>query len=492
MADMPGAELQEESLSAIRKSQETIIETVRTWVGTVQSISPRLPSVQVLLADKLPRPEEVVASAYDFDEALLASQRKFAEEVARAPTVQLPGDADGAWRETSCHITLGGWPGSDPCRRRLLYLASAYYMHQRRANGRKGAGQWKQADCRLHPAARQHAWGSEVSRSRYACSGALRIAYELRGTLYRRRPWLVLVQGMGFDRLGWQPVLGRLGRRFRLVLMDNRGSGRSDRPAGPFAVADMVGDVVAVLDAVGVHRAHVLGASLGGMVAQELAITHPDRVDGLVLACTTPGWPFAYPMPAATVRLIAATADMTAEAAVRRHTENALSARTVQHRPELVDRLVRLQESRPAGMGILSAQASAGARYAGQLRQARIRARTLIVHGDADTVVDPRNARLLAERIPDAQLVTFPGLGHLLFWEDPGGFADAVASFLLGDVRVGKRAPGIGSKIRRARSPADEALRCEGPYPTGSSGLAALGAPGQGKSVFSRPGCRVR
>ena len=289
---------------------------------------------------------------------------------------------------------------------------------------------------------------TRAGRTRYVSSGVARIGYELRGTWHRRRPWLVLIQGMGFDRLGWQPVLGRLGRHFRLVLMDNRGSGRSDRPAGAIAVADMVGDVVAVLDAAGIHRAHVLGASLGGMVAQELAVTHPERVNGLVLACTTPGWPLAYPMPAPTVRLIAATADMTPDAAARRHTENALSARTVRRRPELVDRLVRLQGIRPADPGTLRAQARAGARYAGHLRQARIRARTLIVHGDADTVVDPRNARLLAERIRGARLVIFPGLGHLLFWEDPDAFAAAVASFLL----------------------------AESPYRTGPSGLVTAGA----------------
>jgi 3-oxoadipate enol-lactonase len=274
-------------------------------------------------------------------------------------------------------------------------------------------------------------------RTRYARSGALRIAYEVRGAWFGWRPWLVLVQGMGFDRHGWQPVLGKLGRRFRLVLIDNRGSGGSDRPAKALAVADMAGDVVAVLDAAGVHRAHVLGASLGGMVAQELAITRPERVDGLVLACTTPGWPFAYPMPAATVRLIGATAGLTAEAALRRHTENALSAATVQHRPELVDRLVRLQSSRRMDTEIRSAQARAGARYAGRLRQARIQARTLVVHGGADTVVDPRNARLLAERIPGAQLALFPGLGHLLFWEDPDGFSDTVACFLAGQAHHG-------------------------------------------------------
>jgi pimeloyl-ACP methyl ester carboxylesterase len=137
-------------------------------------------------------------------------------------------------------------------------------------------------------------------------------------------------------------------------------------------------------------------------------------------------------MPAASVRLMATTARMTAGAARRRHTENALSARTVRERPELVDRLFELQADRPIDRGTLSAQAEAGARFAGRLRQACIRARTLVLHGGADAVVDPRNARLLAERIPGARLAAFPGLGHLLFWEDPDGFAGAVSSFLLG------------------------------------------------------------
>jgi len=274
-----------------------------------------------------------------------------------------------------------------------------------------------------------------MSRTRYARSGALRIAYELRGTLHRRRPWLVMIQGMGLDRLGWQPVLGTLGRHFRLVLVDNRGFGSSSRTDGSFSVADMAGDVVAVLDAAGIRRAHVMGASLGGMVAQELAIAHPERVDGLILACTAPGWPSAYPMPAASVRMLAATAALTAEAALRRHTENALSARTVRDHPELASRLIEIQRSRPAGAAALSAQAAAGARYAGRLRQRRIRARTLVLQGGADTVVDPRNARLLADLIPGAELVIFPELGHLLFWEDPDGFADATASFLLARTR---------------------------------------------------------
>src|SRR5271169_937182 len=280
----------------------------------------------------------------------------------------------------------------------------------------------------------------QVNRTRYARNGTLRIAYELRGTMHRRRPWLVLIQGMGLDRLGWEPVLRKLRRRFRLVLVDNRGVGHSGRPAGSFTVADMAGDIVAVLDAAGISRSHVLGASLGGMVAQELAISHPERVDGLVLACTAPGWPFSYPMPVASIRAIASATRMTAVAARRRHVENAVSADTVRHRPELVNRLLELQGSRPADADVLPAQAAAGARYAGGLRQRRIGARTLVLHGGADTVVDPRNGRLLADRIPGARLVTFPELGHLLFWEDPDGFAAAVRSFLLADARPGKPA----------------------------------------------------
>jgi 3-oxoadipate enol-lactonase len=257
--------------------------------------------------------------------------------------------------------------------------------------------------------------------------------------LHWRRPWLVLIQGMGFDHHGWEPVLRKLRRHFRLVLVDNRGSGRSDLPTGSFGVADMAGDVVAALDGAGVRKAHMMGVSLGGMVAQELAVAYPERVDGLVLVSTTPGWPFAYPMPAVSVRLFAATGSMTREVALRRHTENALSARTLQRQPEVVDRLVELQRSRPADPRALSAQAAAGARYAGRLRQTRIRARTLVLQGAEDTVVNPGNGKLLADRIPGAELMIFPELGHLLFWQDPDGFADAVISFLLA---IGGNQPG--------------------------------------------------
>ena len=96
MASTPTQELQEEFLATIRKSQETVIDAIKTWVEAVQSITPKLPTVDLPFVDKLPKPEELVANAYDFAEQLLASQRKFAEEVIKATTALIPGTEDSA------------------------------------------------------------------------------------------------------------------------------------------------------------------------------------------------------------------------------------------------------------------------------------------------------------------------------------------------------------------------------------------------------------
>jgi 3-oxoadipate enol-lactonase len=269
------------------------------------------------------------------------------------------------------------------------------------------------------------------STTRYAGAGEPRIAYELQGPLRRRdRPWLVLIQGLGFDRDGWEPVVGRLRRRYRLVLIDNRGSGASDPPTERFTVSDMARDVVAVLDHAGIARANVLGLSLGGMIAQQLAADHPERVDALILVATTPGWPSGYPMPPESLALLAGNGHLDPEQAARRHVTNALAKRTAVERPALVDDLVAHVLARPTAGPAFTAQAAAGARYANRGLHRRITARTLVLHGDADTVVDPRNARLLASRIDGAELVAFPDGGHLFLWEDPAGFTDAVTAFL--------------------------------------------------------------
>ena len=165
---------------------------------------------------------------------------------------------------------------------------------------------------------------------------------------------LLLIHGLGYARWGWEPVRPGLAERFDVVLFDNRGIGESDAPPGPYTVAEMARDAVQVLDEAGIERAHVVGTSLGGMVAQELALSYPDRVDRLVLDGTTPGGPRAHPMPQTTIALLAEAATLDPVVALRRFVETALSPKAVAERPEIVDRILahrsRRRRIRPRGL----------------------------------------------------------------------------------------------------------------------------------------------
>lgn len=255
---------------------------------------------------------------------------------------------------------------------------------------------------------------------------SVRIAWERRGT---GTP-VVLVQGLGYARWGWEPVVDGLGARHELIFLDNRGVGGSDAPPGPYTVAEMARDVVSVLDEAGVERAHVVGTSLGGMIAQELALLAPERVGALVLVCTTPGGPRAYPLPEPTVRLFAEAPSLEPEVALRRFIENALAPATAASRPELVERILahRLATAQPFPAWL--AQAAAGTTFDAWERVPQIAAPTLVLHGSEDRVVDPRNADLLVDLVPGARLVRVPGTGHLLYWEEPDAFVASVGGFL--------------------------------------------------------------
>ena len=114
---------------------------------------------------------------------------------------------------------------------------------------------------------------------------SVHIAWERRGS----GPPVVLIHGLGYARWGWDPVADGLAERFEIVLLDNRGIAESDAPPGPYTCVEMAADVLGVLDDAGIDRAHVVGTSLGGMIAQELVLAEPERVKRLVLVCTTPG-----------------------------------------------------------------------------------------------------------------------------------------------------------------------------------------------------------
>ena len=254
-----------------------------------------------------------------------------------------------------------------------------------------------------------------------AVGSGVRIAYDAVGD----GPPVLLMQGLGYGRWGWDPIVEPLAKRFRVLRFDNRGIGESEVPPGPYTARQLAEDAVAVLDAEAIERAHVIGTSLGGMAAQELAAGFPERVERLVLACTTPGGADAVPMPARTLALIAEAPQLAPDVALRRFVENALA-------PDpgdgLVDEIYSWRLANPPDPVGWQAQAAAGMTFDGS--QLTIDAPTLILHGTEDGVVDVGNAQLLAERIPGARVELFEGCGHLFFWEQPERFVRVVEEFL--------------------------------------------------------------
>jgi 3-oxoadipate enol-lactonase len=251
----------------------------------------------------------------------------------------------------------------------------------------------------------------------------VRIAWERLGS----GPPLLLIHGLGYARWGWEPVVDELAEAHEVILFDNRGIGESDAPLGPYSARMLAEDAVSVLDAAGLERAHVLGTSLGGMVALEVALDWPERVDRLVLACTTPGGKLSAPMPEQTVRLMRESPTLPREVAMRRGVENALApgADTA-----LIERIMEHRVATAQPLPAWLAQAAAGMAFDVWDRVGEIRAPTLVLTGDLDVVVHPRNSDLLAEMIPDARLDVFPGTGHLFFWEEPERFVSVVKEFL--------------------------------------------------------------
>jgi 3-oxoadipate enol-lactonase len=215
---------------------------------------------------------------------------------------------------------------------------------------------------------------------------------------------VLLVMGLGMNSTGWWRTVPVLAERFRVIAFDNRGVGRSGRPPGPYTTAGMADDAVAVLDAAGEESAHVYGISLGGMIAQEIALRHPGRIRSLVLAATTPGGRDGVATDEATLAFFRRRAEMPAEEAVWASVPyNYAAATRRDHGQRIADdiaqRLLFPIEAVP-----YEAQLAAALGHDAHDRLGEIRAPTLVVHGTEDRMVAPANGRALAEAIPGARL----------------------------------------------------------------------------------------
>jgi pimeloyl-ACP methyl ester carboxylesterase len=259
-------------------------------------------------------------------------------------------------------------------------------------------------------------------------AGAVSIDYELRG----EGPPLLMINGFRRSRVVWlDAVLKPLAERFQLVLMDNRGTGRSDKPQDGCSIEAFADDCAGVIAALGLPRVHAFGVSMGGMIAQRLATRHPDKVHGLALGCTNCG------------RGGSILAEKRIGELLRLVPNDTLDAREVARRQEeayympgfrasqraVIDGLYELVNQNPTPPHAVQGHLSAIDAFAACADLPRIKAPTLVIAGEGDPLIPAENSRLIASRIRGAKLVLLPDASHFFWIEKPQETADALIGF---------------------------------------------------------------
>lgn len=258
----------------------------------------------------------------------------------------------------------------------------------------------------------------------------INLYYELHG---RGEP-LVLIPGLGYDGWMWHRMIPGLAARYQVIRIDNRGVGQSDIPAGPYTAQMLAADIVGLLDALGLPKAHIMGHSMGGFIAQALVLDYPDRVDKLILSATNFGGPRHVPISAEAMVVLT---DMSGDPIERLRRGIAVSCAPgfVEANAEFVEQWVAWRVAHPIdptgyqaqlaiGLGLISEAA------AFEHRLAAVTAPTLILFGAEDKVVPPANAPLLANRIPAARVEILPNAGHFFPFETPDAANAAVIRFV--------------------------------------------------------------
>ncbi|HZJ27209.1 MAG TPA: alpha/beta fold hydrolase [Acidimicrobiia bacterium] len=252
------------------------------------------------------------------------------------------------------------------------------------------------------------------------------IHYEVWGR--RAATPVLMIQGLGADSRGWALQRMAFGRRHRCYALDNRGVGQSDRPPGPYSLDRMAGDAIAVLDQEGIESAHVMGASMGGVIAQILAVLHPGRVRSLTLACTAcrhHQWRREL-----LAEWAAAVAEDGTSALAREALQWLVGPRLHRRFGVWLNLMARVVLQTPPEPFVAQVEAILAAPDDVRFALADIADPTLIITGSQDSLTPVGDAEELAELVPHARLEVVTGAAHGLMVEAPNAFNDAVLRFL--------------------------------------------------------------
>jgi pimeloyl-ACP methyl ester carboxylesterase len=243
---------------------------------------------------------------------------------------------------------------------------------------------------------------------------------------------LLLIQGLSGTHFSWgEPFLSRLEPDFECVIFDNRGIGASAEVSGPFTIEELADDALAVMDAAEMESAHVLGISMGGMIAQQLALKAPERLRTLTLGCTYPGGPGSSLIaPEDAGPLLEAFGSGDLDRVFRAMYEINLSP-GFRADPAHYEDFTAMASAAPARQQTVQLQIQAVGGHDVQARLAEIAAPTLVIHGTEDKMIPVANGELIASLIPGAKLEILEGVGHLFWWEQPERSAELIRAHAL-------------------------------------------------------------
>ncbi len=262
-------------------------------------------------------------------------------------------------------------------------------------------------------------------------TGRLKMGYQMQGS----GPFLILLAGLGYGRWLWENQVGPLSEKFAVLTVDNRGIGESETPPPPYTVREMAEDIKSLLDSLDIKKAHVAGCSLGGFIAQQLALEHPQLVDKLILMSTTGGGKESKNASLKTITALkAAQLKKDPQEKTIAILKLTVGQEFFQDNYKMVEDIgQKFLQQKATSQGI-QGQNNAGIQFWQKDNRwndlDRIESETLIITGSEDKIVPPANSDTLVGKIPGAKKEVIEGAGHLVMWEKPADLNSILIDFL--------------------------------------------------------------
>jgi pimeloyl-ACP methyl ester carboxylesterase len=244
----------------------------------------------------------------------------------------------------------------------------------------------------------------------------IKIYYEIYGEGFP----LVMIMGLGADLNWWTPeIIEPFSQHFKVIIFDNRGAGRTDKPEMSYSIKQFADDTVGLMDALDIKKAHVSGVSMGGMIAQEIALNYPERVEKLILNSTHCGGSKQKLPSDDVLEKMADPPEMTPEEFVNEIIPLIYTEDFIKKNPQFIESYKKRLLNTPIPIDSYRRQIQAIASFNTGMRLKKINTPTLILQGKEDILVPPENANILAKRIANSRAVLFDNAAHALFQPDP-------------------------------------------------------------------------